>query len=370
MRQEQLFEKHAKAVGYDLSLKYLRFETGPQITEGMVKGDIDFGIAGYLPMATIMASNLPILPVSNIEGSEHWLMVRKGSPIHSIQDLVKYKAKIATAVGSTSQYVLLELFRVYFNKTPQELGVTVIPMAPSEAISFPQGLDAILYWEVLPEIAEERVGAVKLVNEYGQTGPAYHGGAGQNLFVEQPEIWNKSFYAPESLVAYRVFATMRKGFGDRYPKLVTAFLLAQQEAVKVLSKNWKLAYDINKKYWPIPYAKAAEFLRIDVTLGRRDWIWLTESDLKPVVWGSYWAYANKLLRRQVTWDIAESYLNPIAAACHDAYKASGSYPDLAVMTKPAKLGDKPAPDLRGYPVWMMDKWTKPVPAELSNYVAK
>jgi ABC-type nitrate/sulfonate/bicarbonate transport system substrate-binding protein len=369
MKRERLFEKYAAGFGYELETRYLNFQTGPQITEGMVKGDIDFGIAGYLPMATIMASGLPILPISNIEGSAHWVMVRPGSPIRNVEDLVKQKAKIATAVGSTSQYVLLELFRVYFGKSPEELGVTVIHMPPPDGITFPQGIDAILYWEALPSIAEEKVGAVRLVNEYGHTGPAYEGGAGQNLFTKQPQIWGKSLYAPESLVAYRVFATTRKAFAEKNPQLVTAFLLAQQEAVKVLHKDFKLAYELNKEAWPLPFNKVAAFLRLNVVFGRRDWIWITESDLKPTVWGSYWGYDKKLLRQPVTWDIAESYLKPTVAQVMESYKRV-KYPDLAEIRRPAKPDDKPVPDLRGDPVWMMDKWTKPLPAVLSRYVTK
>ena len=370
MKRERLFEKYAAQFGYELQTRYLNFQTGPQITEGMVKGDIDFGISGYLPMATIMASGLPILPVSNIEGSAHWIMVRPGSPIRSIEDLVKNKAKIATAVGSTSQYVLLEFFRVYFDKSPEELGVTVIHMPPSDGITFPQGIDAILYWEALPSLAEERVGAVRLVNEYGQTGPGYEGGAGQDLFQKQPEIWGKSLYAPESLVAYRVFATARKDLAEKNPELVTAFLLAQQEAVTVLHKDFKLAYELNKEAWPLPFDKVAAFLRLNVVFGRRDWIWITESDLKSTVWGSYWGYDKKLLRRPVTWDIAESYLKPTIGPVTEAYKHANSYPVISEMMRPAAAGDKPAPDLRGYPVWMLEKWTKPLPATLSSYVTK
>lgn len=59
MKRERLFEKYAAQFGYDLQTRYLNFQTGPQVTEGMVKGDIDFGIAGYLPMARLFQINVP-----------------------------------------------------------------------------------------------------------------------------------------------------------------------------------------------------------------------------------------------------------------------------------------------------------------------
>lgn len=370
MKRQSLLEKYAKEFGYELDLKYLVFQTGPQITEGMAKGDIDFGIAGYLPFTTIMASGLPILPLSNVEGAGHWIMVRPGSPIKDLDDLVKHRAKIGTAVGSTSHYVLLELFRVTYGKTPEEMGVTVVHLAPSEGVAFPQGIDAIIYWESLPSLAEVRVGAVRLLDEYGRTGPAHRLGAGASLPEQAPEIWKKSLYWPESLVAYRVYMTVRKGFVEKYPKLVVAFLLAQQEAVRALSKDYRLAHELNKEYWPIPYEKVEAFLKINVILGRRDWIWLTESDFKPVVWGSYWAHAKGIVRRQITWDMIEEYVRPLAALQKEAYEKSGSYPALAVMTRNAEIGDKPVPDLRGYPVWMMEKWEKAMPAAVRGYGQK
>lgn len=361
MKQHNLLQKYASEFGYEVQSKYLVFQTGPQITEGMVKGDIDFGIAGYLPLATILASNLPILPLSNIEGSGHWLLVRPNSPIKDLQDLVDRRAKIATAVGSTSQYVLLEMFRIYFGKSPEELGVTVVNMPPSEGITFPRGIDAIIYWEAPASLAENKVGAVRLIDEYGRTGPAHKLGAGMNLFKEQPEIWGKSLYAPESLVAYRVFSTVRKELTVTHPKLVVAFLLAQQEAVKILSRDFKQAYDLNKEYWPLPFDTVSSFFRLNSVPGRRDWIWLTEGDFKPVVWGSQWAYTNGLMRRPVTWDIVKDYLGPIASISKEAYQRSGSYPALVEIAREAKLGDQPAPDLRGSPVWMLDQWRGPMP---------
>lgn len=361
IKQHNLLQKYAREFGYEVESKYLVFQTGPQVTEGMVKGDIDFGIAGYLPLATILASNLPILPLSNIEGSGHWLLVRPNSPIKDLKDLVDQKAKIATSVGSTSQYVLLEMFRIYFGKTPEELGVTVINMPPSEGITFPQGIDAIIYWEAPASLAENKVGAVRLVDEYGRTGAAHRLGAGVNLFKEQPEVWGKSLYAPESLVAYRVFSTVRKALVETHPKLVVAFLLAQQEAVKVLSKDYKLAYELNKEYWPLPFDTVAAFFRLNSVPGRRDWIWLTEGDFKPVVWGSQWANAKGLMRRPVTWEIVQDYLRPLAPLVKEAYERAGSYPAQAEMMREAKLGDQPVPDLRGAPIWMMDQWRKPMP---------
>ena len=370
IKRNALFEKYAKEFGYELEAKYLVFQTGPQITEGMAKGDLDFGIAGYLPFTTIMASGLPILPLSNIEGAGHWILVRPGSPIKDLDDLVKQKAKIGTAVGSTSHYVLLELFRVAYGKSPEEMGVTVVHLAPSEGVAFPQGIDAILYWEALPSLAEVRVGAVRLMDEYGRTGAAHRLGAGVSLPEQAPEMWKKSLYWPESLVAYRVYSTVRKAFVEKHPKLVVAFLLAQQEAVRALSKDYRLAHELNKEYWPIPYEKVEAFMKINVIGGRRDWIWLTESDFKPVVWGSAWAFAKGIVRRAVTWDMILEAARPIAPLQKEAYERSGSYPALSVMTKPAELGDKPVPDLRGQPVWMMDRWEKAMPAAVRGYGQK
>lgn len=366
MKEHKLLEKYAREFGYDLEAKYLVFQSGVAITEGMVKGDIDFGLGSYLPMTTIIASGLPILPLSNIEGASNWVLVRPGSPIKSIEDLVTQKAKIATSVGTSSHYFLIELFRVYFGKSPEELGVTIINMPPSEGITFPLGVDAIAYWEAPASIAEYKVGAVRLVDEYGQTGAAHRLGAGANLFKERPDVWGKSLYSPESLVAYRVFSTVRKGLVASDPKLVEAFLLAQQEAVRILSKDFRLAYDLNKEYWPLPFEKVSDFLRLNTVFGRRDWIWLTYSDFKPVVWGSHWAYAAGLVRQPVTWEMVQSYLAPIAEISRDAYQRAGNYPDLSEMTREAKLGDQPVPDLRGLPVWMMDRWLKEIPQAIAN----
>ena len=85
-------------------------------------------------------------------------------------------------------------------------------------------------------------------------------------------------------------------------------------------------------------------------MSRRTWPWLTEGDLKAVVNGAPMLYAAGRIRRPVKWDMVKEYVSATAPLDKKAWEMTGMDPSIEEMTR------TDVADVRGYPLWMMDKW--------------
>jgi len=353
IEEHKLFEKIAQKYGYDVKINRINFPSGVAALEAMLAGKLDITIIGQIPALNIVSRQLPVYLGSGSAGGRngHALVVRPKSDIHSLDDLVKKKAVIATVIGSTGHQFLELLFKAAYGKTPQELGLQVLDMPPGQAITFPQGVDAVALWSSFPEqMIAKGTGAI-LVTDFGYTGPAWTAppGPGKRLdFVK-----NSPFY-PEGFTLYRNFTAYRREFVDKYPDLVIAYLEAVQTACKALNQKTSIGKAIAWRYvkdlWNIPRDLAMRIFADDLSMGIRGWIWVTYGDVKAITWSSKWAYSKKLIPREVSWEDVKSYFKTLSSLEEKAYKNLGSEPPIEEMTKSTEK------DIRGLPTWKMSEW--------------
>ncbi|GAB6930618.1 ABC transporter substrate-binding protein [Paenibacillus sp. JCM 10914] len=107
----------AKALGLaekkfpDVTVTWLKFDSGRDVNTAMASGSIDFGLVGTPPGASGIAQGLPnkIYYIHDVIGESEALVVQDHSGIQSLQDL---KGKtIATTFGSTSHFSLLSALK-------------------------------------------------------------------------------------------------------------------------------------------------------------------------------------------------------------------------------------------------------------------
>jgi sulfonate transport system substrate-binding protein len=105
-RQQGVFERRLKPLGVE-SVKWSEFALGPPMMDAISKGSIDFGWVGDAPAIIAQSAGARFVYVAYMPASEHGLLVREGSALHSLAD-IKGK-KIAVARNTSGQGILLRM---------------------------------------------------------------------------------------------------------------------------------------------------------------------------------------------------------------------------------------------------------------------
>lgn len=356
MAENKLFEKYAKTFGYDIEVERPPMYSGVVALEGLVAGQLDMTVVGENPASTIVSSGLPIHLGGGVEGanSPYCILVRPESKIGSLQDMVDQKATIALRIASGQENFLNAAVMAAFGKNPADMGLKIVDMATDEAATFPKGLDVVVSHAVTPYIMVEKGLGVILMDSAGNPGPGWKGDLGPDGKV--PFFKNALFY-PTGFITDRNFNAIKKEFADKYPDLVLAYTLACVEASKALDQKTFLgrqqaaAYGV--KTWKLSEKVAAQQFPNILTIGIRTWPWITEGDVKPLVWNSSGRKKAGRIRKEITWDMAKKHFEFSSKIEKRAWEMVGEWPNLAEMTKQTNT------DARGYPSWMMDKWESP-----------
>ena len=347
-----LFVKHAAQFGYDITLKHVEAQTGVAALEGVLAGELAWTHHGESPAATIISNQLPVYLGSPGDGGYgNTLMVRPDSTIGTLDELVEKKARIALRMASGQHGFCDALFRAAFGKGPEELGIEMVDMSPGEAMLFPKGLDAVVSHAVIPYMMKHKGVAKFLVNNEGVPGAAWKGGVGPDGKVD---FFKNAGAHPEGFILYRGFNSYNRELLDEHPNLYIAFMLATNEAAKIADQSkpegQELAYQWGKGFWGISREEVMLQFAASITMSRRTWPWLTEGDLKAVVNGAPMLYAAGRIRRPVKWDMVKEYVSATAPLDKKAWEMTGMDPSIEEMTR------TDVADVRGYPLWMMDKW--------------
>jgi hypothetical protein len=88
----------------------------------------------------------------------------------------------------------------------------------------------------------------------------------------------------------------------------------------------------------------------DEVLFKRGWCWPTEGDAAAILEISKYMVAGKIIERPLAWSQVKGAFAQTQALLKDAYEKSGSKPAAAAFEAPD------AADLRGKPVWELDRW--------------
>ena len=351
MIANKMFEKRAAEFGYDLTVDWRDYPTALPMVEAIVGNNLDIGMWGNTPIIRAISAGLPISLMVVGEGHLRLLITtREGSPIRKIADL-KDKT-VGVLLGGDPYNAFSQMLRYELgDPDPKAHGIRVLNTPTlAQAAQVPTGMDASI--SIYPAyLAAKSSGTVAIQNSFGYTEDYYEGPLGKGGGILLPSV-KKSPFFPDGFWLHRSFWLVRNTLTEQHPKVVIAFLMAQQEAVATLSKMDPGAVSqLVKEYWKLDPENGAKVVKDDV-LFARGWSWPTESDARAVLEGSKFLVGSKVIPKALTWAQVKGAFARTAPLAKEAYDRLGAQTPLTEFTR-TDVGD-----LRGLPVWDMEKWTE------------
>jgi hypothetical protein len=191
---------------------------------------------------------------------------------------------------------------------------------------------------------------VAIANSFGFTEEHYEGPAGKGAGHMLASV-KKSPFFPDGYYLHRSFWIGRNGLIDQHPQAVVAFLMAQQEAVAALTAmDAGVVSQLVKDYWKLDPVQGAKVVKDDV-LFARGWSWPTENDARAVLETSKFMAGNKVIEKPLQWSQVKDAFSRTAPLIRQAYDRLGAKPGNSEFTR------TDVADLRGRPVWELDKWS-------------
>jgi ABC-type nitrate/sulfonate/bicarbonate transport system substrate-binding protein len=348
MQRDKLLEKAAGELGLSIDTEYLNFPVLLRMLQGLAAGQLDVGMLGSTPTIRNLALANPAVPIAIAGGGIKFpLQVPPGSPIKNL-DHLKGKS-VLTIVGSDLHLVLNLMLQAHFGTDdPKALGITVKNIqAFAELTRAQPGIDAVLSVEPAAQGAVNSGQLVNLLRNDGTTGPAYEGpegkGAGHKIasFAKTP-------FAPEAYYPHRIWWVVREEFLKQNPKAVTALMIANARATSLVTKMTTDAIiDMASQDWNSDRAAQRPYVE-NILYRRRGWSWITEGDARTLVGLSK---VKSIYQQELTGDLVKRTLGMAAPLARAAWERTGKFPDNAAFT------DTKAGDIRGLPVWQMERWT-------------
>lgn len=350
MIANKTFEKYAAEAGYDLSVDYRDYPSAAPMVEALVSGNLDFGMWGNTPIVRLIAQNQPLQILTVGEGHFRFILAtRKDSPIRNIADL---KGKtVGALLGGDPYNVLSQMLRFELgNPDPKAHGITVVNTpTQAQAATIPTGMDAAVLIHPAFLKANTEIGTVGIMNSFGYTESHYKGPAGEGAGHLLPSV-KKSPFFPDGYYLHRSFWVGHTNFIKAHPGLVTAFVLAQQDAIdKLKGMDPGKVSEMSRKFWELEPKLGAEVVK-DEVLFARGWCWPTEGDATAVLEISKFMVEGKMVPKPLEWSALKNAFALTTEPMRAAYEKAGRNPPAAAFTS------ADAKDLRGLPVWDIAKW--------------
>lgn len=349
MINNKLFEKRAAEQGYDVTVDWRDYPTAMPMVEAVVGNNLDVGMWGNTPIISGISAGLPISLLCVGEGHLRFLIAtRKGSPIRKVEDL---KGKtIGVQLGGDPYNALTSILRYELGSPdPKDHGIKLVNTT-TQAMSaqVPKGMDASCC--IYPAfLAAQATGTVAIVNSFGYTEDYYEGPLGKGGGILIPSV-KKSPFFPDGYYLHRSFWIANNALIDKHPKVVLAYLVAQEQAVNALTAMDPGAVSqLVKEFWKLDPEAGAKVVKDDV-LFSRGWSWPTENDARAVLETSKYLVGSKMIEQPLTWAQVKGAFAKTAPLVKQAYEKMGSKPAAAEFTR------TDVADLRGAPVWDMARW--------------
>lgn len=351
MMNNKLFEKRATELGYDLTVDWRDYPTAMPMVEAIVGNNIDMGMWGNTPIIRAISAKLPVSLLVVGEGHLRFVLVtRKGSPIRTIQD-IKGKT-VGALLGGDPYNALSQMLRYELGSAnPRDNDIRIVNTPTlAQAAQVPTGMDAAI--AIYPAfLAAESTGTVAIMNSFGYTEPYYKGPLGEGAGILLPSVKKSAFY-PDGYYLHRSFWLANNNLIDKNPKVVLAFLMAQQDAVAALAAmEAGPVSQLVKEYWKLDPEQGAKVVKDDV-LYLRGWAWPTESDARAVLETSKYLVDAKMIQAPLSWAQVKETFKRTAPLVKEAYDRLGAKPPEGEFMR------KDVGDLRGRPVWEIDQWAE------------
>ena len=350
MMDNELFEKAAKELGYELTVDYRDYPSAMPQVEAFVGGNLDFGMWGNTPIVRGIAQGQPWTVLNVGEGHLRFVVVtRPDSGIQNVEDLEG--KTVGALLGGDPYNALSQILRGELGTgDPRALGINIINTpTQAQAASVPAGMDAAIAILPLYLKAKDELGVVGIVNSFGYTEDGYKGEVGEGAGHLLPSVKESEFY-PDGYYLHRSFWVVQNSLLEEHPDVVTAFVVAQQQAVEALMamEPAEIA-EIAAEYWDFSPEAATQVVD-DEVLFIRGWVWPTEGDAGALLAISQFMVEGGLIEEPLTWGQVKDAMRPAADLVQKAWEMTGKVPPEAEFEATG------TPDIRGLPVWQMDKW--------------
>lgn len=264
MVEKKLFEKRAAEFGYDLTVDWRDYPTALPMVEAIVGNNLDMGMWGNTPIIRAISAKLPVSLLVVGEGHLRFVLAtRKGSPIRTIQD-IKGKT-VGALLGGDPYNALSQMLRWELGSAnPRDHGIRIVNTPTlAQAAQVPTGMDAAI--AIYPAfLAAESTGTVAVMNSFGYTEDYYKGPLGKGGGILLPSVKNSPFY-PDGYYLRRSFWLTNNALVDKNPRVVLAFLMAQQDSVAELAATDAGAVSqLVKDYWKLDAVQGGKVVNDDV----------------------------------------------------------------------------------------------------------
>lgn len=347
MRDDELITKAAEELRLSLALKFIDAPVAAQMLQALLAGDIQIGMLDSTALIRRLASANPAIPIALAGGGMNFpLMVTPNSPIHDLVGL--QGATVFTMVGADPHLVLALMLQAQFGHDDlQRLRIMLRPAATTAELgAAPRGVDAVMGVQPLGYAAERQGLLVTLALNDGSTGAAWKGpegnGAGHRVrsFVRAP-------LAPEAYYPHRQWWVVRQDFLRANQDVVVAFLSANARAAAALTAApVDKVIQVGGGKWAGEVSDQERFVERSLWR-RRGWAWITEGDVRTLL---VLSGTKALFEKELKADEVLRLLKPAAPLTRKAWILAGARPALSAFTDPD------ADDLRGPPMWEIEKW--------------
>lgn len=349
MIDNKLFEKQAASNGYDLTVDWRDYPSALPMVEAMLGGNLDLGMWGNTPIIRTIAAEQPLTMIVVGEGHFRFLVaVRKDSPIRKLQDL---KGRtVGLLLGGDPYNAFSQMLRYELGSAdPKALGINLVNASTGvQAATLPAGMDAGIP-SFPPYLKAEASGTTAILNSFGYTEDHYQGPAGTGAGHLLDSVKKSPFY-PDGYYLHRSFWVGHDRIIEKYPKAIVAFVQAMQQATEALTAmDAGAVSQLVRKYWDLTPEQGSKVVK-DEVLFKRGWVWPTEGDAAAVLTTSQFMVDGKQIDEPLTWKQVKNALAKAAPLVKEAYERGGSKPAAA------DFAASDAQDLRGLPVWELDKW--------------
>lgn len=343
MIKDKMIEAAAEEIGFKAAVEWRDYPAAQPSVEGMRADALDIGLWGNTPVIRSVALGMPVSMLLLGEGRLNFqICVRPNSPIKNLNDL-KGK-RVGTLLGADPHFFLSTVLRAYFgdpNPAAHKIQMIQVPSF-AQAATMPEGIDAvsIITPAYLKGVADGRL--VKLVDNYGMTGPAYEGPEGKGAGIQLPQFKKSNFY-PESFYLHRTIWMTRNKFAKEEPQSVEAFVVAHERALKkVAAMKPEEAAALAIDFWKVNSKEGGIIVQDDL-LYRRSWGWLTEGDLRGLTVNSNTMVEAKILQSPIDMDVVKKNIEPVQKIAKSAYDRL-KHPAMSEFVRPDQ-------DIRGKPFW-------------------
>jgi ABC-type nitrate/sulfonate/bicarbonate transport system substrate-binding protein len=328
MIREQLFEKEAAKLGYEITPEWKTFAAGPPSNEAMLSGQLDIDMhLSALPTVARLATGVPVVPIATVGSNiANALMVAPNSPINDVA-LLPGKT-VGLPIGTSAHYVLASIVETHFSSSIEQQGIRLVNMPVSEAIKMPTGIDVAAVWVPVRFIGPQLGIAELLVDANGYTGKG-HKSAGIRL----PEV-KKSWAYPEGYNTDRLYAFAREKFLSDHPDVVLAFIRAHMQAQAMTLVDHAGLVALANATWKQPEMVAETTLQTYAeTSGIRMTPAILEWDVLTLIKASEYLTFMKIRDTPLTWEGLKPILTKSALVQKRAWETSSPKLPVEQMVK-------------------------------------